>query len=102
MKYYLDLKQETHSGEIFGSDQEWHSLNLSQGGMNIGGCGVKTPFTEEQLNAINGLLSTIYDLNDPDFQSEDDIKHYQQWASKYIEVLKSRIEVEEKMINHLK
>ena len=102
MEYYLELKQEKQSGELFGEEKQWYTLNLNQGGVNIGGCGITTPLTENQLNAMNGLLSTLYGLNDPDFESEDDIKYWKQWASKYTEVLKSRIEVEKEMINHLK
>lgn len=98
MKYYLELKQ-TKEESFDGT--KYYQLNLSQGGMDIGGCGITSPLTESQLKAMNGILSTLYGLNDPDFMDDNDVKHYQQWASKYVEVLKSRIEVEEEMIKFL-
>lgn len=101
MKYYLELKQEKSDFKELGFKEEWYTLNLNQGGVNIGGCGITTPLTENQLNAMNGLLSTLYGLNDPDFESEDDIKYWKQWASKYTEILKSRIEVENEMVKFL-
>lgn len=82
-------------------EQEKGFMWLNQGGINIGQMG-DLGLTPEQLRGINGLLSTIYSLNDPEIYDDNDLKHYRDWELSYIEILKNRMKEEERMINHLK